>query len=117
VPPGRFHRCLESLAAQDWQAWGLVLIDDASTNTSCSAYQQLLLDSIVPAKLRSRVRPPLTYVNVMLGCCYCWCSGQRVHVQSHLGVSDAGRLWLEGVLTANAGQHTRSPDTVVCSNV
>jgi hypothetical protein len=47
---------LESLAAQDWQGWGLVLIDDASTNTSCPAYQQLLLDTVVPVELRNRVR-------------------------------------------------------------
>ena len=32
VDPGRFKRCLESLAAQSVQEWGAVVVDDASTN-------------------------------------------------------------------------------------
>ena len=30
VPPGRIHRCLDSLAAQRGTAWGAVVVDDAS---------------------------------------------------------------------------------------
>ncbi|XXY48849.1 glycosyltransferase [Sorangium sp. So ce269] len=30
VPPGRIHRCLDSLAAQRGVAWGAIVIDDAS---------------------------------------------------------------------------------------
>ena len=32
VAPGRFKRCVESLAAQSLQEWGAVVVDDASTN-------------------------------------------------------------------------------------
>ena len=32
VDPGRFKRCFESLAAQNVQEWGAVVVDDASTN-------------------------------------------------------------------------------------
>ena len=32
VAPGRFKRCVESLAAQSVQDWGAVVVDDASTN-------------------------------------------------------------------------------------
>ena len=32
VAPGRFKRCVESLAAQSVQEWGAVVVDDASTN-------------------------------------------------------------------------------------
>ena len=32
VDPGRFKRCVESIAAQSVQDWGAVVVDDASTN-------------------------------------------------------------------------------------
>ena len=42
VDPGRFKRCIESLAAQSVQDWGAVVVDDASTN-GFGDYAQLLL--------------------------------------------------------------------------
>ena len=42
VDPGRFKRCIESLAAQSVQDWGAVVVDDASTN-GFGDYARLLL--------------------------------------------------------------------------
>ena len=56
VSPGRFQRCMESLLMQDWQEFGVVLVDDASTAASCPAYQQLVLQHGVLAAFRARVR-------------------------------------------------------------
>lgn len=47
---------MESLLMQDWQEFGVVLVDDASTAASCPAYQQLVLQHGVLAAFRARVR-------------------------------------------------------------
>lgn len=55
VSPGRLQRCFESLEAQDWQEWGLTLIDDCSTDSSCFAYQGALLEFGCSNSLQKRV--------------------------------------------------------------
>ena len=44
VDPGRFKRCIESLAAQSAEDWGAVVVDDASTNGFGDYARMLLAD-------------------------------------------------------------------------
>ena len=44
VDPGRFKRCIESLAAQNAEDWGAVVVDDASTNGFGDYARMLLAD-------------------------------------------------------------------------
>jgi hypothetical protein len=48
---------MESLLQQDWQGWGLVLVDDASADDAngCCSYQRFYLDHIAPLQLKHRV--------------------------------------------------------------